>query len=139
MAEYNTVIDAFKAITDIQVNDLEEISRKCCIGLFNRVIDNTPVLTGALRASMTPSIGTANTNIRQIDENEVDPTGDQAKRRISDLIAQMKPSKDRAYLTSALPYTYRIEFLGWSHTKAPGGMFRISADDFPAIVHSIIN
>ncbi|GAA0773657.1 hypothetical protein GCM10009108_04090 [Castellaniella ginsengisoli] len=42
------------------------------------------------------------------------------------------------YITTALAYARRIEYEGWSHTKAPAGMVRISIANLPNAIREYV-
>lgn len=98
-------------------SNVERTRRAICIKLFSAVILDTPVLTGRLRGNWQTSVRTpASGELDRVDENG------------SKALAEMKEGLGQGdvavYLVNNLPYAARIEFEGWSHTKAPEGMVR---------------
>jgi len=101
--------------------EVEELNKAIIIKLFTAVILDTPVLEGRLRGnwlitSDNPATGTVDV---------IDPSGTKTTRRVEDFVRAMG-GKDNfsVYLTNNMPYAYRVEYDGWSHTKAPEGMVR---------------
>lgn len=53
----------------------------------------------------------------------LDPSGNNATYNIGELVSSLPLGKDvEVYMTNSLPYAYKIEYLGHSKIKAPGGM-----------------
>ena len=92
-----------------------------CSKLTALVIAKTPELTGRLRGNWFASIDNYSSEIKDKRREN------QAKR---DGLAIAKKASGHIFtLTNNLPYAYRIEYLGWSHTKAPEGMVRTSLSE----------
>ena len=89
-----------------------------CSKLTSLVIAKTPVLSGRLRGNWFASIDNYSSEI--IDDRREN----QAKSE--GLATAAKASGHIFTLTNNLPYAYRIEYLGWSSTKNPEGMVRVS-------------
>ena len=106
---------------DAASRELQELQKAVILELFTSVILDTPVLEGRLRGnwlitSGDPAAGTLNME---------DPTGARTVRNVNDFVRRLDTGKDYSvFLTNNLPYAYRIEYDGWSHTKAPEGMVR---------------
>lgn len=99
----------------------EQLHKAIILELFTSVILDTPVLTGRLRGNWVISSDSPATG--QFDV--VDPTGQQTTKKVENFISKIEFSKDfDIFLSNNLPYVYRIEYDGWSHTKAPEGMVR---------------
>lgn len=104
-----------------------EVRKGAILDLCDRVIDDTPVLTGALRGSWRASQGEA-----VLDPSpRIDPDGEAPKAEARENIGD--GSQD-FFLANALPYSEAIEYDGVSHTKAPEGMVRKNLALFPGIV-----
>lgn len=89
-----------------------------CAKVTSLVIAKTPVLSGRLRGNWFASIDNYSSEI--IDDRREN----QAK---SEGLAKASKASGHIFtLTNNLPYAYRIEYLGWSSTKAPEGMVRVS-------------
>jgi hypothetical protein len=100
---------------------IEELRKNIIIELFSSVILDTPVDTGRLRGNWIISMDNPITQEVRI----LDPSGNETVKKVHDLTAQLPQGKDKTvFLTNNLPYAYRIEYDGWSHTKAPRGMVR---------------
>jgi hypothetical protein len=103
-------------------NSKAELQRKrkgITIGLMNAVVLDTPVLSGRLRANWNLSEGEPDKSTSE----EVDKTGTITCEKIVTGVNATDGRKP-VFLTNSLPYAFRIEFEGWSHTKAPEGMVR---------------
>lgn len=98
--------------------------RGVLIKLFGAVIYDTPVDTGRLRGNWKFSVGSAGM-IPEAQLDLFDATGANTARKITDGVTSQVDEKDGTYnLSNSLPYVGRIEYEGWSHTKAPQGMVR---------------
>ena len=121
-------------------SDVERISKKMAISteklaaatfieLFNSVIKDTPVKEGRLRGEWqttknSPAGGEAN-------RTQKEDTG----VATAEVFATInKP--DLYYLTNLMPYAERVEFDGWSKTKAPRGMVRINVKRLRSILRT---
>ena len=89
-----------------------------CSKLTSLVIAKTPVDTSRLRANWFASIDKYDESI-----SETRTSGEAISHGLS---TAQKSSGHIFTLTNNLPYAYRIEYLGWSSTKAPEGMVRVS-------------
>lgn len=100
---------------------MERLNKAIILELFTSVILDTPVLEGRLRGNWVisadnPADGTVSVK---------DPSGRITAGKVSSFINDFDGTKDfDVYLTNNLPYAYRIEYDGWSKTKAPEGMVR---------------
>ncbi len=118
---FSSQVARFRANSLDQTN---KVKRQACLRLFRAVILDTPVLEGTLRGAWQcttdqPAIGIPNSS---------DPMASVAAVLGSSRLEQT------IFLTNNMPYAYPIEFLGWSHTKAPQGMVRKNALRFQQIV-----
>lgn len=102
----------------------EELARGTFIALMTAVVRDTPVDTGRLRGNWQCTINEPASGI-------VDRKGESGP--IGEIHATIK-APDVYWLTNNLPYAHRIEFDGWSHTKAPAGMLRINVRRFKSIL-----
>jgi len=100
--------------------EIEELRKAVILELFSSVILDTPVLTGRLRGNWIISSGAPDTKTVSV----TDPSGATTIRNVEAFVAGLKPEQERVFLANSLPYAYRIEYDGWSHTKAPEGMVR---------------
>ena len=102
--------------------DVAEANAMVITSLFRGVIKDTPVLEGRLRASWIPSEYYPAGGKAAPGE---DITGVRAIARAINFVDRQDLSGDfEIYLTNNLPYAHRVEYDGWSHTKAPAGMVR---------------
>ena len=104
------------------------------VAMTDRIIDDTPVLTGALRGSWHTAVNEP----VYVTEPTVDPTGMSSKAEVQ---ANLGGLDDDVFFTNALPYSEVIEYDGHS-SKAPEGMVRKNLamwPDLPAILESSRN
>lgn len=103
---------------------LDQSHRAVVIELFSGTIMATPVLDGTLRANWNFSVGNPD---RSVDTSKKDKAKSKRSSPTANAVVSSKiPIGGDVYLTNAMPYAYRIEYEGWSHTKAPAGMMRIN-------------
>ena len=101
--------------------DMAQLHKAIVLELFTSVILDTPVLEGRLRGNWLISSDSPETG--QFDV--LDPTGNQTTKKVEDFVSNIDVEGDFVlFLANNLPYAYRIEHDGWSHTKAPEGMVR---------------
>lgn len=98
---------------------VDQTVRAVTFALFSEVIDRTPVDTGRLKGNWqvsqaVPASGTLTVT---------DKDGGTTKTKMAGGIGGWGSV---TFLANNLPYAERIEFDGWSHTKAPAGMVRVS-------------
>lgn len=108
---------------------LHAMRRGVIIKLFSAVIMDSPVLTGRLRANWNLAEGEPNLAT----DESLDPTGTASIAEIQAGVLMTNGSKP-VFLSNSLPYAYRIEFEGWSHTKAPEGMVRKNVTRFNSLM-----
>lgn len=109
--------------------NVDEVQRAVGIALFSAVIMDTPVDSGRLRGNWQAS---RNAPV-SITTSRRDVTGRTTIGAVKASIGDSKAT-DVLYLTNNLPYAQRIEYDGWSHTKAPEGMVRKNVARFRAIL-----
>jgi len=101
--------------------EMKQLHKAIILELFSSVILDTPVLTGRLRGNWIISSDAPETG--QFDV--IDPTGAKATKKVEDFVSSLDLDDDfEVFLANNLPYAYRIEYDGWSKTKAPEGMVR---------------
>jgi len=105
----------------------KDMRRIIILKLFSAVILDTPVLTGRLRANWQLGKKAKPDGLVR----GLDPSG-------AKTLAKMQVGVDGEdgdqYLVNNLPYAARIEYDGWSHTKAPMGMVRRNVARIAALV-----
>ncbi|UPT52970.1 minor capsid protein [Hafnia phage yong3] len=102
--------------------------------LFDRVVDDTPVLTGALKGAWAAS------QVAPLlaDTRKPDPNGTATKAEIKAVIAGLPKTKDwTVFLANPKKYGPRIEYMSHS-AKAPYGMVRINLAKLPALIRQAI-
>jgi hypothetical protein len=102
----------------------EELARGTFVALMTAVVRDTPVDTGRLRGNWQCSQDSSA-------EGVLDRKGEAGP--IGEIHAKIQ-APGVYWLTNNLPYAHRIEFDGWSHTKAPAGMLRINVRRFKSIL-----
>ena len=113
---------------DAAMSMMMDIERASIKALCGQIIDDTPVLTGALRGSWRSSNGTANLDSTP----RLDPSGAEPKEELSDIVSQNDGTEDFVF-SNSLPYSESIEFDGHSK-KAPEGMVRRNLPSWPGLV-----
>jgi len=108
---------------------LHRIRKGVLFKLFGAVIFDTPVLTGRLRANWRYSEGKPDFST---DHNE-DKAGTATVAKVEAGVLE-STGEVPVFLSNSLPYAARIEFDGWSHTKAPEGMMRKNVVRFNNLV-----
>jgi len=119
-------LSAFRART---LRNHDRVRRGVALRLFKAIIMDTPVLTGRLRGNWQTSLNVPD----RLTNGSADATGGEAINRAADKVRE-SDSNDILILTNSLPYVARIEYEGWSHTKAPAGMVRINVARFKNIL-----
>jgi hypothetical protein len=114
---------------DLTNKSVEKVRRGVILKLFGAVVKDTPVDIGRLRGNWLTSIGRPVLRTTK----RVDPTGRLVQREIKRMVQKIGP-EETAILTNNLPYAERIEYEGWSHTKAPQGMVRRNVIRFQRLI-----
>lgn len=104
--------------------------RGIIIALFSAIIKDTPVLSGRLRGNWQTSVGSP--KLDAIAERGGSTPGVVPSELFAEIEAALSElsGDDAIYIRNNLPYAARVEFDGWSHTKAPAGMFRVNVERF---------
>lgn len=105
----------------------KDLKRAVALKLFGAVIKDTPVDTGRLRSNwqtslQSPDYGTSSTNTSE------------AMEKLTLVAGSLVTGAESILMCNSLPYTRRIEYDGWSHTKAPQGMVNKNVIRFRAIL-----
>lgn len=106
---------------------VDKTVRAITFALFREVIMRTPVDSGRLKGNWQASVNAPATGT-------VTTTDKSGAVTIASMAAGIGGWGSQTYLANNLPYAHRIEFDGWSHTKAPAGMARVSLARINAIV-----
>lgn len=115
-------IDMRKSALALELGTVEILERMA-LGIGSRTIKRTPILNGTLAANFQYSEGPS---LQQTDKGARGSSGS-AERLVLARGRAIKWSKMGRYtFGNYLPYAERIEFEGWSHTKAPDGMLRLA-------------
>lgn len=121
----STFAAGVKKWADKTLVNFEALRRATILELFSSVVLDTPVDEGRLRGNWQITSGRPASGEVEI----TDPEGNVTISKIQAFVgADKNPTTDKVtLLTNNLPYAYRIEYDGWSHTKAPKGMVRKNA------------
>lgn len=101
---------------------MTKFKRGVLLKLFGAVIKDTPVLTGRLRGNwmfgkaILPPPGRTDTKKEELETHQ--------QLVFTEILTKVEHDDQSYYLVNTMPYTNRIEYHGWSHTKAPQGMVR---------------
>lgn len=101
--------------------NFDRVRRGVAMRIFSGTIRSTPVDTGRLRANWQTSLGQP---VDTVTDN-TDPSGAATIKAALGAVKQ-SPTFGEIWFTNNLPYAHRVEYEGWSHTKAPAGMLRIN-------------
>jgi hypothetical protein len=115
-----------------QGENLQRFRKAVFFELMSSVINDTPVLTGRLRGNWQCSLDTAKSG--QLGMRG----GAEAVGEVQAVLKALEGDK-AVVLANNLPYAARIEFDGWSHTKAPAGMVRINLNRVAANIQKHIS
>lgn len=104
-------------------NRMASVQKEACKEISTLIATRTPVDTGELRKSWTPSIGSI----------KADNSGGES---IAAVVSRLKVG-DTYNFANAQPYVRRIEYEGHSK-QAPQGMFRRSVAEWQKIVREAL-
>jgi hypothetical protein len=107
----------------------DDLKRVVGIKLFSAVILDTPVDTGRLRGNWQASVNEPD----RTSTSAPDKGGVQAVSKVVSTALGLS-GEETFILSNSLPYAYRIEYQGWSHTKAPEGMVNRNVIRFQKIL-----
>ncbi len=116
-----------RRFTDKAEKDTDKVVRAITFGLFREVIQRTPVDTGRLKGNWQATQGAPAMGSMVLTDKDGSST-------IARMAGGIGGWGSVTYLTNNLAYAQRIEFDGWSHTKAPAGMARVSMQRIQSIV-----
>lgn len=125
---FSAGLDAFAKKTGLT---LDQVHRGVCIKLFGAVTMDTPVLDGDLRGGWQIS---SDAPILK-DTGRKDTSG---AKVLAEIRGHQMKAGTITYFSNAQPYAYRIEYEGWSHTKAPEGMVRKNVARFQNIINEAV-
>lgn len=106
-------------LIDKSMGRADQVIRAITLQLFSDVIERTPVDSGRLKGNWQVSIAAPIT----ITTDRMDKSGKRTKKAAEKNIGG---AGTITYMTNNLPYAYRIEYMGWSHEKAPAGMVGVA-------------
>ena len=104
---------------------VDRIRRVVIIKTFSAIIKDTPVLSGRARGNWQTTVGSpALGDIERLGTGVGVPPEMMAE--IEAACDTVRGTDKVVIIRNNLVYIYGIEFEGWSHTKAPRGMFRLN-------------
>lgn len=118
-----------KQVSKLLGREVADVRRLITLKLLEKITRKTPVLDGRLRSSWFTSDG--------VPSDEVAPEGARTDSQ-ENITATFKDPYATTFIVNNLPYAARIEFDGWSHTKAPAGMVRVSLAEVQAELGSFL-
>lgn len=124
MSSFSADIARFAKLSN---SSIDKTARAIALELFSSTIKDCPADTGRARGSLQTTIDA--------------PAADDPVRTESESMAEASQVSARfgmgkvIYLTSNLPYIYRLEYLGWSQ-QAPSGFMRKNAARIESIVRN---
>lgn len=113
--------------------EMERVFRAAALAVMTGIVNDTPVLDGYLRGGWLIGVGeepAGDGGGRQ------DASGGTVLTHVAAGVMQATHS-DTIYFANRLPYAYRVEYEGWSHTKAPEGMVRRNTSRWDEIVREV--
>ena len=102
--------------------------QKVILEIDKRLVQKSPVSTGRFRNNWNISNA-----MPDLSTTEATAPGINQSRSASNVF-NIKANGQTVYLTNALPYAYRIEYEGWSKTKAPAGVVRVTIAEIGSIL-----
>ncbi len=120
-------------VAAILIDTLHKTVQVAYVDFIDRLIIATPKLTGQLKNNWITSLNGGSGETRPGGSEAGEDSWSQANQ----VLATYKLG-DTISLRNNMPYANRIEYDGWSHTKAPQGMLRITAAQWPTIVTAAI-
>ena len=108
--------DDLEKFADKTLERFEDLRRVTAIKLFGAIIEDSPVLTGRLRANWRITGETAAQGV-------LTRTNALSDQQVVSKVSAIGNNK-ALVMTNNLPYAARIEYDGWSHSKSPEGMVR---------------
>lgn len=107
--------------------DIVALARAMGVEASNRIIDKSPVQSGALRGSVNASINSNDESFGQMDA-----TGEMTKQKNRSIIATAKEG-DQINIVVGAPYFYGIE--KGTESRAPMGIMLSTGEELEAILN----
>ena len=102
--------------------------QKVILEIDKRLVQKSPVETGRFRNNWNISNGVPDFSTTEATA----PNLSQSRSAAS--IFSIKANGQTVYVTNALPYSFRIEYEGWSSVKAPMGVVRVTIAEMSTIL-----
>lgn len=103
---------------------LNVVVRKLCLELDKSMVLKSPVDTGRFKANWNVSFSLPDLSTSESTDKSGGATIAKAQSELQNVKAGTK-----VYITNSLPYSYRLEYQGWSQ-QAPMGMVRVTLAEF---------
>lgn len=103
--------------------------------LARNIVRDTPVETSALKSSWNTSTGSPEFSFNPDKQDE----GTSSLTDLESTTDSWDIYNQDLYFVTGADYAYDIEYLGWSHTKAPQGMVEINTLQWPNILKQQLN
>ena len=126
MASWSIPPEEVKAIL---LDSLHKTVQVAYSDFIDRLITATPKLSGQLKNNWITTLNGGSGETRFGGSSQGEASYTQAAN-----VLQTFKLGDTISLRNNLPYANRIEYDGWSHTKAPDGMLRITVAQWQQIV-----
>lgn len=125
--EFEKGIDKWVKETEILFKDL---LKRLVFEIQDRVIDRTPVDTGAARASWNLTVRTPDLTVKEAPKKRGRKAALEAARSLRKELPDFDPYSDMIWLTNATPYILRLEH--GSSKQAPVGMVAVTIAEVEA-------
>lgn len=113
--------------------NIDKAVRQALVLAAQGVVMNTPVDTGRLRSSWGFGVSAPKNGPTDM----TDKAGGATLTKIAQAVNSQEAGP-KFYITTGLPYARRIEYEGWSHTKAPNGMVRLTIANLPNAIRKYV-
>jgi len=126
--KFRADIKRFKNKTN---NKLDQYARAVVLEIDRRIVMKSPVDSGRFRANWNVGSGYPDTNTTL----DTDPSGSGAISKAQRELQSININGQIIYVTNSLPYSYKLEYQGWS-MQAPQGMVRVTLAELSGILRS---
>lgn len=137
-SRFTASVEAWTAKT---VRQLDAGGKKVCAEILRRVVERTPI--GNPEWPKHSGLAKGNWDVSQVAPNYsydltlLDEDGSSTILRGQQVIDSIRFDQDyHVIIANHVPYIVRLEF-GWSASKAPAGMVRITLEEFARIVTEV--
>ena len=110
----------FDGLVKKKLDYLHKVRNIATLELGSKIIEDTPVLTGALKGSWRSALGTPSADTSE----RIDGSGEIPKAELKTAI-EAWPEEGSLFMSNHQKYSEGVEFDSWS-TQRPSGMVRIN-------------